>query len=140
MEITINHVVTLSPETLEVLKGFLSSAPVTTPKTAKTKVEKTETIASAEPVTTQPTLVSGTNIVNPSPAEEPKLVTQADIKANVAAGYTMEQVRAEAQEVAKAGKRNEVKAELDRLGAANVPGLDKAYYADFMAFLAKLKA
>lgn len=132
MEITINHVVTLSPETMEVLKGFLSSAPVTTPKTAKTKVEKTETIVAAEPVTPPPS--------EEPKAEAPKQVTQADIKAQVAAGFTMEQVRAEAQEVAKAGKRNEVKAELDRLGAANVPGLDKAYYSDFMAFLAKLKA
>lgn len=124
MEITVNHVVTLSPETIEILRSFASAE--AKPVTAKTKSPvKPET-----PVVAMPA---------PEPVAAPVPVTQADIKQAVE-GPAMEEVRAKAQDLAKAGHKDKIKNELTALGAANVPALDRKHYPAFMAFLDTLES
>lgn len=68
-----------------------------------------------------------------------KTVTSAlpDI-AVVKSDITVEQVRARASEVTKAGKKEEAKALLNTFGAGSVTALSEEHYADFLAKLNEL--
>ena len=124
-ELSINVNVSLAPETLEILKSFLGSSPAAPAKTdtAKPRAGKPAAPVAAE----QPA------------AEEPKEAVPAEEKAEEGKLYTVEEVRAEVQAKAQAGKREEVKALLTKFGAASVTVLDAKHYSAFMSELANLK-
>lgn len=136
MEITVNHVITLSPEVEKFINSLISGKALLVtatepekPKKEKIKVEKTDAIAAPDPATV---------VSIPTP------VTQADISANLAAEKTasvhkMEDVRARAQEIAKAHDRDKVKAALTALGAANVPAMDAKHYDVFLEAIESIK-
>lgn len=72
-----------------------------------------------------------------APVEVEQEVKEAPAKESK---YSLEQVRAEAVAISKAGKREEVKALIAKHGGEKVTDLDASVYEAFMADLATLKS
>ena len=108
MKIEITHTITLAPEVLTLLQGFLGKAQTPTAAPLGSTVSpKAETKAVAK-------------------AQDPK--EASPVKETI----TLERVREVVQTKAVAGKRTEVKAILTAFGAENVTGLSQEKYAEFI--------
>jgi len=105
MTIQITHTITLAPEVLALLQAF---------------VGKSQPVATEAPKTTARATAA---------KQEP--VAETTERAAASVDISIEQVRA-AVASKQATKRTELKALLTEFGSANVTGLDKAKYADFL--------
>lgn len=131
MEITINHVITLSAETKDFFTTLLPGkqipiSPEAEPAKKAAKATKQVTQADIKEAAAQ--------LSAPPPSIE------TEINQTPAVTYKMEEVRARAQEIAMKGKRDEVKAAITKMGAENVPKMDPTKYVEFMAELDKISA
>jgi hypothetical protein len=120
MEIKVDHVIRLAPETMDWLKALVSNAGANqAPAADKPKKEKA------------------------APAAAPVQVTQADIAASngvkPAPKFTLEDVRKAATAKSEAGLRTEVKALIIAHGAAKTSEIDPSKFEAFMADLEKIK-
>lgn len=122
MEITIKHVLTISPEAEIFFRTLLrpqggGGLPTAT---IAALVEETTEVAKASPAVTPKTESEGTKVADVKRPEPP---ATSDI--------TLEQVRATTVAKSKT-KKAEVKALMTEFGTANLTGLDKAKYTDFL--------
>jgi hypothetical protein len=109
MNITVTH--TVHPEVLALLQSFLTSSGGHTaaPVEKSTAKKNGKVLAAVVPEADE--------------VEAPPVKTSA---------ITVEQVRGEAQKVAKAGKREEVKKLIATYGADSISTLAQEHYADFL--------
>jgi len=112
MTIQITHTITLAPEVLALLQAFVGKSQPVATEAPKTTARATA--AKQEPV-----------------AETASPVAETTERAAASVDISLEQVRA-AVASKQATKRTELKALLTEFGSANVTGLDKAKYADFL--------
>lgn len=114
MNIHITHTVTLAPEVLTLLQGFLGKASQSKPPIAP--------MGSTPPKKGEATPVPDAGEVK----------QEATATVSKTSDFTLEQVREVVQKKAIGGKREEVKAILTTFGAENVTGLAKEKYAEFL--------